>query len=243
MKFTKLMLMTALTLSFTSCGGKKIGDYFKSVDVATTGEEEVYVSTTVGLDLGEVDLPFASIDLPKNYGSVSIATFDGLSNVTVNVNLTEIAGLPGGIGVLPNGQPIPVEMTPGGVVQIDIPSISGRVYVSYTDEVAIVGIAFSLKQLDFLGELERVGVWVPLTIKNVNLLGGVYFDDTSAQNGIGFFADLKGIIPWKSTLAFSPSQNVEFKVPYVSRRNKRKVMKKLFQVLHGQPQTLELVRE
>jgi hypothetical protein len=246
-KLLSLVLLMGLSFSLTSCKeDSKVKKIFKDVDIQTTGEEEVFVSSTVSLDLGNVELPFAQFDLPKNYGSVAIAAYDGLSHVTVNVNLSSIAGLPGGIGELPNGSSIPVEMTAGGVVQIDIPKINGRVYVAYTSEVALLGFAFSIEQLDFLGDLEKVGVWFPLNIKNVKLMGGVYFDDVAENNGIGIFVDLKGIIPWKANLAglnVYPQNYVEFKAPKVKRRVKRKVYRKLRRLMKGKKQTLNLVIE
>lgn len=189
-----LVSILALTLSLVSCGknDKKI---VSDIGVETRDQDNSkFVTADFQLNIGATELPFLHLPLPKDYGYFRTFRLNSENYVAVDLNLTEILKLPGGVAELPNGTMVPVDTQGAGVIQIDIPGINGRVYVSQKDQMTLVGFAFSIKQLDGLGNsVGTVGVFPNFDIGKVKLTAGVYAGEETKQTGIAAFANLGGL--------------------------------------------------
>lgn len=226
-RILSLLSVLALMFSLASCGqnDKKI---ITDLGVETRDvDNSKYVTTDFQLNIGATELPFLHLPLPKDYGYFRLFRLNGENYVAVDLNLTEILKLPGGVAELPNGTMIPVDTNGAGVIQIDIPGINGKVYVSQKDEMTLVGFAFSIKQLDGLGNsVGTVGVFPNFDIGKVKLTAGVYAGEETKQTGIAAFANLGGL--WslqgaKLTKAPYNSEAFRFTSKKVSRRKLRRM--------------------
>lgn len=226
-RILSLLSVLALMFSLASCGqnDKKI---ITDLGVETRDvDNSKYVTTDFQLNIGATELPFLHLPLPKDYGYFRLFRLNGENYVAVDLNLTEILKLPGGVAELPNGTMIPVDTNGAGVIQIDIPGINGKVYVSQKDEMTLVGFAFSIKQLDGLGNsVGTVGVFPNFDIGKVKLTAGVYAGEETKQTGIAAFANLGGL--WslqgaKLTKVPYNSEAFRFTSKKVSRRKLRRM--------------------
>jgi hypothetical protein len=226
-RILSLLSVLALMFSLASCGQsdrKIITDLgIETRDV----DNSKYVTTDFQLNIGATELPFLHLPLPKDYGYFRLFRLNGENYVAVDLNLTEILKLPGGVAELPNGTMIPVDTNGAGVIQIDIPGINGKVYVSQKDEMTLVGFAFSIKQLDGLGNsVGTVGVFPNFNIGKVKLTAGVYAGEETKQTGIAAFVNLGGL--WslqgaKLTEVPYNSEAFRFTSQYVPRWKKKRL--------------------
>lgn len=229
MKKTMLLMTLAMSFILASCGGesKKIVTDF-SLETRDQDEQK-YVVSDFQLDLGSAELPFLNLPLPKDYGYLRMYRMNGLNHVAIDVNLSEILKVPGGVVTLPNGNMFPVDTMGAGVVAIPVNGINGVVYVSQKDEMTLIGFAISIKQLDGIGNsLGNIGVFPNFDIKNVNVTAGVYSSDSAGKTGIAVFGNIGAL--WNGDDnklaeydrdAFPPVQE------YVPRWKKRRLARKL----------------
>lgn len=189
-----LLSMLTLVLSLASCGkdAKKIVTDI-AVETADQNDSKLVI-TDFKLDIGNAELPFLHLPLPKDYGVFRTYRNNGENRVALDLNLTEILKLPGTVASLPNGTAVPVDTNGAGVIQIDISGINGRVYVAQKGDMTLVGFAFAIKQLDGLGSsIGTVGVFPNFDIGKVKLTAGVFTGDQTKQTGIAAFANLGGL--------------------------------------------------
>lgn len=226
-RIVSLVSILALSLSIVSCGSnsKKI---ISDIGVETRDQDNSkFVTADFQLNIGATELPFLHLPLPKDYGYFRLYRLNGENYVALDLNLTEIAKLPGGAAELPNGTMVPVDTNGAGIIQIDIPGINGKVYIAQKDKMTLVGFAFSIKQLDGLGSsIGTVGVFPNFNIGKVKLTAGIYTGEETKQTGLAAFANLGGL--WNAQgakLAEVPYNSNAFRFTHkrVSRRKLRKM--------------------
>lgn len=199
-----LSLTSLLVLAFAiSACGKDSKKIVTGIDVETRDQDEQkYVISDFELDIGSGELPFLHLPLPKDYGYLRMYRNNGVNHVAVDVNLSEVLKLPSGEATLPNGTMVPVDSMGAGIIEIPVSGINGKVYVAYNDDVALVGFAVSIKQLDGLGrDIGTIGVFPNFDVKGVNVTAGVYTSEDGGQTGIAAFGNLVGILGEKTSLA------------------------------------------
>lgn len=240
-RILSLLSVLALMFSLASCGqnDKKI---ITDLGVETRDvDNSKYVTTDFQLNIGATELPFLHLPLPKDYGYFRLFRLNGENYVAVDLNLTEILKLPGGVAELPNGTMIPVDTNGAGVIQIDIPGINGKVYVSQKDEMTLVGFAFSIKQLDGLGNsVGTVGVFPNFNIGKVKLTAGVYTGEETKQTGIAAFANLGGL--WSlqgAKLTEVPYNSEAFR--FTSKRVSRRKLRRMYFYLNKMRNTQQVL--
>lgn len=231
----------ALSLSLVSCGSndKKI---VSDIGVETRDQDNSkFVTADFQLNIGATELPFLHLPLPKDYGYFRLFRLNGENYVALDLNLTEIAKIPGGVATLPNGTMVPVDTNGAGVIQIEIPGINGRVYVAQKDEMTLVGFAFSIKQLDGLGgSIGTVGVFPNFNIGKVKLTAGVYTGEETKQTGLAAFANLGGL--WNAQgakLADVPYNSKAFR--FTSKRVSRRKLRKMYFYLNRMRNTQQVL--
>lgn len=206
-KLFSMVSILVLSVAFVSCGkdSKKI---VTDIQAETkTQDEQRFVVADFEMELGSAELPFLHLPLPKDYGYLRLYRNNGVNHVAVDVNLTEILKLPQGTdATLPNGTAIPVDAMGAGVVEIPVSGINGKVYVAYNNDVALIGFAMAIKQLDGVGrELGTIGVFPNFTIKDVPVTAGVFASETDGKNGIAAFGNIATL--WESSSSLADAHN------------------------------------
>ena len=236
-----VLSVLALSLSLVSCGGnsKKI---VSDIGVETRDQDNSkFVTADFQLNIGATELPFLHLPLPKDYGYFRLFRLNGENYVALDLNLTEIAKLPGGVAELPNGTMVPVDTNGAGIIQIDIPGINGRVYIAQKDEMTLVGFAFSIKQLDGLGNsIGTVGVFPNFDIGKVKLTAGVYTGEETKQTGIAAFANLGGLWNAQGAKLTEVPYNAEA-FRFTSKRVSKRKLRKMYRYLNRMRNTQQVL--
>lgn len=242
-----LLSIFTLSLSMMSCGNnsKKI---VSGIEVETADQNQnKMVVADFKLDIGASELPFLHLTLPKDYGVLRTYVSGGVSHVAVDLNLTEILKLEGTVATLPNGTLIPVDTNGSGVIEIEISAINGKVYVAQKGDMTLVGFAFSIKQLDGIGDsVGTAGIFPNFNIGAVKMTAGIFTSEETKGTGIAAFANLGGL--WNNLgekrvypVAYDAEAFTFEPMERFTKREKRQLYKKLNKVLKTK-QTLELVK-
>ncbi len=226
MKNLKMLIMVMSSMVLMSCGGdskKWVTDV--NVETATQGDESWLVSD-FKLDIGENELPFISSPLPKDYGVFRSWRLDGENYIGVDLNLTSILDVRPGLGTLPNGQPIPVEIGQAGIIEVEIEKINGKVYLAKSGSMTLVGLAVAIEQLDGLAT-DATGIFPIINLGGFDVAAGVFTSGEAGGTGIGIFANIGSL--WDEFVYDASA--FEFRSEYVSRSKKRRIFKKLSRML------------
>ncbi len=208
MKKMWLMLVLAVTmLGATSCKQDPEDRFVKEVGLRTkVVDEKVWLEMSAMMNLKTVVLP--SLQFPIAYKGVEYGKLymapslnQGLSEIAVEVNLSEIAKLEPMDATLPNGGKLPVGgIDRADVIEIDIPQIHGKVYIALntiagSGKVFMGGFAVSIPKADGIGDAVGEGQLFPFfKIGKVAMFAGVYSSTEPNQTGIGVFTDLSTVI-------------------------------------------------
>lgn len=225
----KLFLTSFLAsiLFLASSCGKNSKKWVTDVNIETANQDDqTWVVTDFQLDLGETQVPFLMRPLPGDYGNFRMWRLNGQNYLGVDLNLTSILGLPGGLATLPNGHQIPVDTNDAGVIQIEIEQINGKVYLAKAEGMTLVGVAVSIEQLDDL-DAGEIGLFSAFEVGGIDITAGVYTSESEGDNGIAIFANIGSL--WDKSLYDSTQFNMRSE--YVSRYKKRRVFKKLRRLL------------
>ena len=231
-----LLCISILSLSLVSCGGSDSQRIVSELTVETaTDQTSQSIVADFKLEIGQTQLPFLDIPLAKNYGSLRLYTLGGENRVAISLNLTNVFEAPTSPGLLPNGNPIPVDTNGAGVVTIDVDGINARVYVARNGSVTLVGVAFAIDQLDGLGDsIGNIGIFPVFNVGDIQLTAGIFTAPAEKQNGIAMFANLEDLFGIeKNELVLKSDRSVfqAVKQKRISRRKKRRLYKRLRRVM------------
>lgn len=98
--------------------------------------------------------------------------------------------------VLPNGNPIPiVGLQNATTIAYTVKDKNIKIYASYGENIALMGVAVPVRQLDETGSSVCPSAIMPtFNAKGVRGAGGVYFGCNPGQSGIGLFVDVSSAI-------------------------------------------------
>lgn len=192
------VLLLVMTIVFTSCGSS--GSMINNVSVSTADiDGDVNVSLSADLAIGNLQLPNVALPIILPKGNRQIGTLalaqspEGVNQLTVNLNVSETAGLDLESVALPNGNLLPLI---GDRQVIKVPVGKGlEVYISLTSNSAAIGVAVPLSAFDVIGR--NVGTTSLMPIFNSNGISGaagVFTSRTAGENGFALVADLSGIL-------------------------------------------------
>ncbi len=220
MRYLLLVSLLAITVS---CG-KDSKQWVKDFNYATADQDDQkWIVSDIKLDIGENELPDLTIPLTRDYGYFRSWRLNGENYLGLDLNLSEILGLPGGVATLPNGQGIPVDTNGVGVIEVPIEKINGKIYLAVANGTTLVGLAASIKQIDELG-VGEVGVFPRFDFNGVDVMAGIFASETPGKTGLAIFATIGGI--WEETVKMGP-EVFEWRTEYVSRSKKRRLARKL----------------
>ena len=241
-KIFSLMSLLALALTITACGSdsKKI---VSGVVVETRDQnEQKYVVADFEMALGEAELPFLHLPLPNEYGYLRMYRSNGINRVAIDINLTEVLKVPAGQATLPNGTMIPVDTMGAGVIEIPVSGINGKVYVSYNNDVALVGFAFAIKQLDYIGrDVGTIGIFPRFNVSNMSVTAGIFSSPSTGQNGVAVFGNIAGI--WGSNGDLASSMEAFQSIEQSNPRWKERLMGKRLLRIKNTQQVLDIAKE
>lgn len=223
----KYLLLLAMLVSLAGCG-KSGTKWVSDLNYQTTDQDDQkWLVSDFKLNLGESEIPDLNYELPRDYGYFRSWRLDGENYLGLDLNLSEILGLPGGVATLPNGQVLPIDTNGVGVVEVAIDQIQGKVYLAVANGTTLVGVAASIKQIDDLG-IGEVGVFPRFQIKGVDIMAGIFASETPGKTGIAIFATIGGI--WEETVAMG--ENVfKYRQEYVTVSKRRQLARKLRRIL------------
>tara|TARA_Y100001936_G_C16027029_1_gene643169 strand:+ start:845 stop:1579 length:735 start_codon:yes stop_codon:yes gene_type:complete len=242
-RLASLLSCLFLAAALTSCGSdsKKI---VSDLEFETRDQDsEKFVVTDFIMELGNAELPFLHLPLPRNYGYLRFYRVDGINRVAVDVNLTEILKLPrGNEATLPNGTMLPVDTMGAGVIEIPVSGINGKVYISHKDDMTLIGFAASIKQLDDIGsEMGTIGVFPNFDISGVNVTAGIYTSPAQGQTGLAVFANI-GSLWSESTLASNYDRDTFRAIPQRNPRWKERRLGRRLLRLKNTQQLLDIAK-
>jgi len=237
-------IITAL-FTFISCGSQKPMVTDITVKPGYV-DNDVYISLTAQLSLGNVTLPIVAIPIfmPKTFEEIGLIQMQtsgaGKNFMQVDINLSAIAHIEAQHGQLPNGGLLPLI---GQNKTIVIPvKDKVTVYVSFGDGKAALGVAIPFKTLDGLGKkVGTTSLFPVFNIKNVFGAAGLYTSKTSGKNGFGLFADLTNVLDpvMFFDLGVADQLNLNYSSQVPSYKKEKRINKEMYK-LHSRRQRLRI---
>lgn len=235
MKLFVLILSLATLVGCGKSGKQWVTDFNYQT---TDQDDQKWIVSDFKLNIGESEVPDINEPLPRDYGYFRSWRLNGENYLGLDLNLSQILDLPGGVATLPNGQVLPIDTNGVGVVEVPMDQINGSIYLAVANGTTLVGLAASIKQIDDLG-LGDVGVFPRFNIKGVDLMAGVYGSDTPGQTGIAIFATIGGI--WEDTVSFG-EHVFKYRSEYVSISKRKALARKLRRAMNKK-QTIRWVKK
>lgn len=227
----KAGVLVASSWVVTGCGSANqslIQNFFSTVELTSRVENrDVWVDVKAKIQTGNFRLMGGEIPLvnPKDpsqalYGKLHfdpITCFPATAGcqeggqLTVSVNLTETAKLDAVDNTLPNGQPLPFDVTRQRALSVALGQTGGKTYYITGNSQAILGLAIPFKAFDVAGKhVPGVSIFEPLQFGPISGLGGFFTSHETKSTGLAFFVDLAGLVkknasPTVQTIQYRPS--------------------------------------
>jgi hypothetical protein len=201
MKYLVLLASFAMFVSCGKSGTQWVTDFnYQTADQ----DDQKWLVSDFKLNLGENEVPDLNYPLPRDYGYFRSWRLNGENFLGLDLNLSTILGLPGGVATLPNGQVLPVDTNGVGVVQVQLDQINGRVYLAVANGTTL------------------------FNIKGIDVMAGMYASETPGKTGIAIFATIGGI--WEETVAMG-EEVFQYRPEYVSVSKRRQLARKLRKIM------------
>lgn len=207
---TALVFVGFVALLVGGCGKNSKFDMVKDVAVKSLLQDgQAYGQVKVGLDTGNILLPAFQLPIfdPRNpkvvFGSVGMRPrLDGKTELEVDLNLTELAQIPGSGALLPNGTSLPI----GGLDNLrvlDIVITNGiHIYAAIDfnmaateNAIAMIGVAIPFREMDSVGNyVGGADLFAGFNFGPVKGVAGIFASNQSNKTGIGLFLDASELL-------------------------------------------------
>lgn len=195
--FSLMVTTVALSLFAVSCG--KQPQVLKDIQVQTTTvDQDLYVSLSAEMDLGNMTFPAASIPIRHPKGQTLIGNVEmvpvlgGKNLLKVSVNVSELSGLDTANVQLPNGNTVPL-IANNAAVAVKLPN-GAQLYLALGQRVAAIGVAIPIAPFDAIGQaLPGLNLFPVLNIDKIVATAGI-FTGRAGQNGIALVADISNAV-------------------------------------------------
>lgn len=221
-------LSLIMVFGLIACKEKKIVDGVK-VSTEQVGADKI-IRADFDFAFNEYQFPSAFWSLPSNSGTLEIAHIDGENKVILDANVSELLKLPTGDATLPNGTLIPLVIRgEGGIVQINIPDINARIYISHKNNETMVGFALSIKGLDGLSnDLGNSNIFKNFSFTGTKGVAGLFSGVEDGETGLAAFAlfadqDNYGLVQSEGRFVRKPSRKLSLRKKKKLRRALRKL--------------------
>lgn len=249
---TSFLFLIFMSLLLTGCGNSGYKPVTNVTVTTKTLDQDVYVNLKAQFNLGNTTLPSVTFPVvnPKSpseiYGSISMApTLDGKSEVSLDINFTQITHLQGGKASLPNGTALPIGGINGvEIVELLIPNTLAKVYIGIDQNVAIAGFALAIKELDQIGNtIGGVNLFPSFSFGKIKGVGGIFTGKTSGTTGIALFVDLSSVLNQEQIFnlshgSFASLKSTSMKSIIPASEKKSKLEKFLMKIGLGTKKTL-----
>ncbi len=194
-----------------------------SVNTTTAANQDALVNFSITLSTGNftvaaINLPVLDPKTPSTqYGTLSLAPvfcstpstcpYGNGVQIGVNLDLTAILKTKGVAPLLPNGAALPVGgLQNSAVIALPVGNTGAEIYFAFGQGVAMLGTAVPFAQMNSVGQaIPGANLFIPVTVStpqgSFSLLPGLFTGRATNTTGVGFFADLSGIIPKNMILA------------------------------------------
>ena len=160
------------------------------------------------LDPKDTTRQFGSFSLqPVLCSNPSTCPYGNGVQIGVNLDMTGILNTKGVAPVLPNGAALPIGgLQNSTVIALPIANTGAVIYFAVGKGVAMFGTAVPFAQMNGVGQtIPGANLFIPVTITTAKgpftLLPGLFTGSAPNTTGVGFFADLSGLIPQSALLA------------------------------------------
>ncbi len=198
-----IRLLSCVALSITAALGSGCGknQILRDVSAKTQQSEAGHVSVEITSvwDTGNIRVPAVTLPIPDpNHPSITIGSvslkevFPSGAEISVGLDLTELADVDSDDALLPNGTTIPI----GGlgdtpVIGLKVGDTAARAYFALGSGVALMGFAIPIREFDGLGRsMGRSNAFIPFQFGDVRGTGGLFSSPDSGQTGPGLFVDI-----------------------------------------------------
>lgn len=204
-KLLFVCVATASLLFTTSCGKKPEQDIVKDVNIQTELRgNDVWLSLGAVFKLGALSMTAISLpvvdpnDPSIQYGEIGFKPMaeEGYNEVVLSFNLSASSKVEGSSATLPNGAALPIAgLDNSNVLELKIASINSSIYLSFTENMSVLGFAISIKEFEKVGAaINGANVFLGFDIKGVLGSVGLFTGDEPLKNGLAFFVDLSSVI-------------------------------------------------
>ncbi len=203
-KLTTSALVLGIVALNTACGQNPVQSVVTNVQIKTYSvDHDEWVQMTTSLNTGgfmltSVNLPVADPnDHSKIYGQLTLLPSlpkpgSNGGDITISLNISQIANVKGIDPLLPNGTPIPVGgLMNANLIAFPIADTGARLYFALGSQVAMLGAAIPFKELDPAGHyVPGINIFQPIQLGPVSLTAGMFAGAQTNTTGVGFFVDL-----------------------------------------------------
>jgi hypothetical protein len=203
--FVRTITLVMILFFCVSCGNAP-SNVLTGVKVSTeTRNGNVWLSFAADLNLGAMS--FASISVPVLHprGQTPIGQLDltsglnGVSNIKISVDVTELADVETSTATLPNGNMIPL-IANNQVIAVNIGN-GARVYLAISEKVTAIGVAVPISAFDSIGRtLPGLNFFPVVSSGDVIGTAGIFTGLNPGQSGIAVVADVSKLVNGASML-------------------------------------------
>ena len=235
-KFLFLLLTISMLVSCGKTPSKLVNKLSSEVVYQDGGR---WLVTDFQVNLGNFYLPDTVISLNHNYGMFRSYNQKEKNYLGLDLNIDSILNTPStSMPTLPNNNPIPLNPSNSEVIELPINGTKGKVYIAIAGDMAMIGIATVIKNLEGLRDGIRrsrnADVFSQYRVGSINLLAGVFTSNDNKKNGIAIFADMAPI--WNPSFGFQYKHNLVFRPKYVRNKTRRELRKKLRKIIRRKMQ-------
>ncbi len=208
-KFTVSLFALSVVMLQTGCGSGGVPAVLSDLQVSSSVQNgDVYATLSTNLSssgfiISSLNLPIVDPKDPAiEYGQVAISPtvcasgtvcVDG-SELSLSINLTEVANLNTGSTTLPNGTAVPLSGLTS-LIGLPIGTTGGTVYIDLTSNTAVIGVAFPFAALNGVGAyVPGLDIFDTVAFGNVDAYVGLFAGSAKNQTGIAIFVNASSVI-------------------------------------------------
>lgn len=231
----KLITLGVISTLFLIAGcGKLSPQVVSKVNIETVTEDNSqWIVTDFKLELGERKIPTMTLPLPMDYGRFRSYKKNSSNYIGLDLNMSSILNLPGGVATLPNGQIVPINLKDITIIEIPISRINGKAYFAMSEGVALVGVAAALKLPGNLTD-SAMSEFPTYQVGKVDIIAGFFTGGSLDANGVAIFANLGKI--WDGQASEYDSEIFVFEPTQIAQSKRLRVLAKLRAALSNKVQ-------
>jgi hypothetical protein len=190
----KMVTLVMVTLIMSACG--KRPQVVTGVQVQSSIQSQnIMLSLQADLDLGNMSFPAVTLPIIHPRGQTPIGSVDlipvlgGKNQITIHLNVSELADIQAAEARLPNGNLIPL-IANNPTVEVLL-GAGAKLYLTATASAVAIGVAIPIKTFDGIGSnVGSVNLFPTFNIDKVVGAAGIFTSQNAGENGFALVADV-----------------------------------------------------